>query len=99
MAAFRGTFTHETRGIVELEARQEDDGHWVCIARTGSKRFEEKTFGELWGVILQQVNQQALDSPPIDTLPRTRLEKRTPPPVSQPPRRAIRSVINPPPET
>jgi hypothetical protein len=98
MAAFHGTFTHEIRGSVELEARQEDDGHWVCVARIGSKRFEEKTFGQLWGLIIQQVNQQALDSPPFEATPRTRLQKRVAPPVTQPRRRAIRSVINPSPE-
>lgn len=101
MAAFRGTFTHETRGTVELEARQEDDGHWVCVARIGAQRFEASTFGELSGLIVQQVTQQALDSPPIEASPsRFRLEKRTHPPVTQPRRRAIRSIaISSPPET
>jgi hypothetical protein len=101
MAAFRGTFTHETRGTVDLEARQEDDGHWLCIARIGGKRFEQSTFGEMWGIILQQVNQQALDSPPIEASPpRFRLEKRTHPPVTPPRRRPIRSIVsNPLPET
>ena len=100
MAAFRGTFTHELRGSVDLEARQEDDGHWVCIARIGSKRFEEKTFGELWGVILQKVTQQALDSPPIDASPpRLPLVKRTAPPLTQPRRRAVRSTVITPSET
>jgi hypothetical protein len=93
MAAFRGTFTHETRGSVELEGRQEDDGHWVCIARIGNQRFEQKTYGELWGVVLQAVNQQALDSPPIEASPpRFKLEKRVRAPVTPPRRRAIRST-------
>jgi hypothetical protein len=93
MAAFRGTFTHETRGSVDLEARQEADGHWVCIARIGAKRFEERTFGEMWGVILQKVNQSALDSPAIDASPpRSPLVKRTAPPAAPPRRRAIRST-------
>ena len=99
MAAFRGTLTHELRGSVELEARQEGS-RWICVARIGDKRFEQETFGELWGLILQKVTQQALDSPRIDASPsRSPLVKRTPPPVTQPRRRAIRSVINPPPET
>jgi hypothetical protein len=93
MAAFRGVFTHELRGSVDLEARQEADGHWICIARIGSKRFEERTFGELWGIVLQQVCQQALDSPAIDTsLPRSPLVKRVVPPPPQPRRKAIRSI-------
>jgi hypothetical protein len=100
MAAFRGTFTHELRGSVDLEARQETDGHWVCIARIGSKRFEERTFGEMWGIVLQQVCQQALDAPAIDASPlRSPLVKRAAPPVTPPRRRAIRSAVNPPPET
>jgi len=100
MAALRATFTHELRGSVDLEARQEADGHWICIARIGSKRFEERTFGEMWGVVLQQVNQQALDSSSIEaSSPRFPLVKRTAPPVTPPRRRPIRSVINPPPET
>jgi hypothetical protein len=100
MAAFRGTFTHELRGSVDLEARQEADGHWICIARIGSKRFEERTFGEMWGIVLQQVNQQALDSPAIDASPpRSPLVKRSPPPATPPRRRPIRSIVsNPPPD-
>ena len=93
MAAFRGTFTHELRGSVDLEARQEADGHWLCIARIGSKRFEQRTFGEMWGIVLQQVCQQALDSPAIDASPpRSPLVKRAAPPVTPPRRRAIRST-------
>jgi hypothetical protein len=102
MAAFRGVLTHELRGSVDLEARQEADGHWVCIARIGAKRFEERTYGELWGVTLQQVCQQALDSSPIEaSLPRSPLVKRPHQPPTQPRRRAIRSIAasNPPPET
>jgi len=38
------------------------------------------------------VNQQALDSPPIEMLPRSKLEKRVVPPLLQPRRRAIRST-------
>ena len=99
MATFRGTFTHETRGTVDLEAWQEN-GRWVCIARIGAKRFELATDGGLWGLILQQVNQQALDSSSIEaSSPRFPLVKRTAPPVTPPRRRPIRSVINPPPET
>ena len=99
MAAFRGTFTHELRGSVDLEARQEADGHWVGVARIGAKRFEERTFGEMWGIVLQQVCQQALDSPAIDASPpRSPLVKRPAPPVTSPRRRAIRSVSNPPPD-
>jgi len=99
MAAFRGTFTHELRGTVELEARQEADGHWLCVARIGSKRFELSTFGDLWGMTLQQVTQSALDSPPFETSPRSKLEKRTHPPVTPPRRRAIRSIVSNPPPT
>jgi hypothetical protein len=98
MAALRGTFTHELRGTVDLEAWPLN-GQWICVARLGGKRFEQATHGEMWGVALQQVVQQALDAPAIDSLPRTKLEKRTPPPVTPPRRRAIRSVINPPPKT
>jgi hypothetical protein len=93
MAAFRGTFTHELRGSVDLEARQEADGHWVGVARIGSKRFEERTFGEMWGIVLQQVCQQALDSPAIDASPpRSPLVKRTAPPAAPSRRRPIRST-------
>jgi hypothetical protein len=100
MAAFRGTFTHELRGSVDLEARQEADGHWICVARIGAKRFEENTYGEMWAIVLQQVCQQALDSPAIDrSPPRSPLVKRAAPPLTPPRRRPIRSVINPPPET
>jgi hypothetical protein len=92
MARFRGSYTHETRGTVDLEAWQEN-GRWICIARIGAKRFELATDGGLWGVPLQQVCQQALDSPPIEMMPRSKLEKRTPAPVAPPPRRrAIRST-------
>jgi len=92
VARFRGSYTHETRGTVDLEAWQEN-GRWICIARIGAKRFELATDGALWGLILQQVNQQALDSPPIEAMPRSKLEKRVHPPVTQPPRRrAIRST-------
>ena len=99
MARFRGAYTHETRGTVDLEAWQEN-GRWVCIARIGSKRFELATDGGIWGLILQQVNQQALDSPPIEMLPRSKLEKRVaPPPLTQPRRRPIRSISSPSPET
>jgi hypothetical protein len=52
MARFRGTYTHETRGTVDLEAWQEN-GRWICIARIGAKRFELATDGGLWGLILQ----------------------------------------------
>jgi hypothetical protein len=98
MAALRGTFTHETRGAVDLEARQEADGHWVCIARIGSKRFEERTYGELWGLTLQQVCAQALDTSRIEASPpRSPLVKRPAPPPP-PRRRAIRSVSNPSPD-
>ena len=100
MAAFRGTFTHELRGSVDLEARQEADGHWVGVARIGAKRFEERTYGELWGLTAQKVCQQALDSPAIDTSPpRSPLVKRTVPPLTPPRRRPIRSISSPPPET
>ena len=93
MAAFRGTFTHELRGSVDLEARQEADGHWVGVARIGAKRFEERTFDEMWGIVLQQVCQQALDSPAIDASPpRSPLVKRAAPPVTPPRRRPIRSI-------
>jgi hypothetical protein len=99
MAAFRGSFTHELRGSVDLEARQEVDGHWLCVARIGSKRFEERTYGELWGLTLQQVCQQALDTSRIDTSPpRSPLVKRVHPPVTPPRRRAIRSMMSSPPD-
>jgi hypothetical protein len=91
MARLRGTYTHETRGTVDLEAWQEN-GRWICIARIGAKRFELATDGGIWGLILQQVNQQALDSPPIEMMPRSKLEKRVHAPVVQPRRRAIRST-------
>ena len=97
MATFRGTFTHETRGTVDLEAWQEN-GRWICIARIGAKRFELATDGGLWGVPLQQVCQQALDSPPIEMMPRSKLEKRVRPPVMQPRRRTIRSSLPAPPD-
>jgi hypothetical protein len=97
MARFRGTYTHETRGTVDLEAWQEN-GHWICIARIGAKRFELATDGGLWGLILQQVNQQALDSPPFEASPRSKLEKRVHLPVMQPRRRTIRSILPEPPD-
>jgi hypothetical protein len=95
MAAFRGTLTHELRGAVDLEARQEADGHWVCVARIGAKRFEERTYGELWGLTLQQVCQQALDTSPIEASPpRSLLVKRAAPPPTPPRRRPIRSIAS-----
>lgn len=88
---FRGQFLHETRGTVDLECRQEGE-RWVCVARIGSKRFEQATYGELWGLCVQQVCQQALDSPAIDPSPHSPLVKRTAPPLTQPRRRAFRST-------
>ena len=100
MARLRASYTHETRGTVDLEAWQEN-GRWICVARIGAKRFELATDGGLWGVPLQQVCQQALDSPPIEAMPRSKLERRAaPPPLTPPRRRPIRSIVsNPPPET
>jgi hypothetical protein len=99
MARLRASYTHETRGTVDLEAWQEN-GRWICVARIGAKRFELATDGGLWGLILQQVNQQALDSPPIEMMPRSKLEKRAvPPPLTPPRRRPIRSIVATTPET
>jgi hypothetical protein len=91
---FRGQRFHATRGPVELEAWQ-DERQVVCVARIGSKRFELATNEYLWGVTVQQVAQQALDSPLIEALPpRSKLEKRTAPPVIPPRRRPIRSTAD-----
>ena len=94
----RTQFMHPTRGAFDVEYRQEGERR-ICIARIGSKRFEEATDGDLWGLTFQKVVHMALDSPPFEASPHSKLEKRTHPPVTPPRRRAIRSVSNPPPGT
>jgi hypothetical protein len=97
MEPFRGTFSHSTRGNIDVQMWQEGERS-ICVVLIGARRFEQSTDSELWGQLFQEVYRQAVDSPAIEAMPRSKLVKRVAPPVTPPRRRVIRSISSPPTE-